>query len=46
MKKAIYVCITLSVVGLINALTQSDYGLAIHNGINLVLFVVLNHYYD
>lgn len=46
MKKAIYVCITLSVVSFIYALTISDYGLAFHNGINLVLFAFLNHYYD
>lgn len=45
MKKAIYVCITLSVIGFIYALTQGNYGLAIHNGINIVLFAIINRYY-
>ncbi|MCY7451821.1 hypothetical protein MCZ47_16395 [Bacillus altitudinis] len=46
MKKAIYVCITLSVVSFIYALIQRDYGLALHNGINLVLFAFVKQYYD
>ncbi|WP_428828528.1 hypothetical protein ACPJHH_13255 [Bacillus altitudinis] len=46
MKKVIYVCITLSVISFIYALTQGNYGLAIHNGINIVLFAFLNQFYD
>ncbi|MGK9388887.1 MULTISPECIES: hypothetical protein [Bacillus] len=45
MRTAIYTCISLSIVGVAYALTQGDYGLAIHNGINLVLFAFLNRYY-
>ena len=45
MKTAIYIVGVISGAGAAYALTQGNYGLAIHNGINIGLFAFINRCY-